>query len=244
MSVSVPAPLLFGRSAELAAARAHLASGERLLVLRGPPGVGKSTLARALGSAVARDGWQVHVVALGVSAARAELLGVVAAALGVPARTDDARVLLERLASHLEGERTLLVVDGVEEQAAAVRELILDLLGVTSDLSVVACSQRPLGASLEVVVSLGPLAMDDAVALLTRRAWQLAPDRPITAADAERLAARAGRLPLALELVAAWVATLGTSEALGAIDEGHLEVDALDRALDASWNLLPEEERS
>ncbi len=244
VSVSKPAQLLFGRSAELAAARAHLTGGERLLVLRGPPGVGKSTLARALGSAVESDGWQVHFVALEGSATRAELLGVVAAALGVPARTDDARVLLDRLASHLEGERTLLVVDGVEEQAAAVRELILDLLGVTSDLSVVACSRRPLGASLEVVVSLVPLAMNDAVALLTRRVWQLAPDRPIATADAERLAARAGRLPLALELVAAWVATLGTREALGAIDEGHLEVDALDRALDASWNLLPEEERS
>ena len=58
-----PAVVTVGRHEELGTARALLDGGAGVLVLRGPLGVGKSHLARAITSAALDEGWNVHSVA-------------------------------------------------------------------------------------------------------------------------------------------------------------------------------------
>jgi len=234
----------FGRDRERAAVLAHLAEGERIVVLRGPPGVGKTTLARAASAELTRTGYDVRSVSLESARDRGDVLATIARGVGVGARASDPRVLLERIAQHLEGRRAVLVLDAVEHVALAAAEIAGDLVDATTDVAILAASRERLGSPLEVVVAVAPLPLADGVALLVDRTKRLAPARLLDAAAAERLATRAGLLPLALELVAARVATLGAQQVLDGLAEGEIAIDALDRALDASWALLTETERA
>lgn len=152
--------------------------------------------------------------------------------------------VFERIVRQLEATKTTLVIDAVDNVRSEARAIIEDLLAETAELSVLACSRAPLAASLEMVIALPPLSMESATALLVDRAHQAAPKRTVEATYANQLATRAGGLPLAIEIVAGWVASLGARETLSALSAGQLALDALDHALDASWTLLGPAERA
>lgn len=236
-----PPAALFGRDAELAAVEAELAAGARLVTLRGPPGVGKSALARAFVARRrrSRQGGSVVIVTLANATTRPEVLTAMARAVGLSPRTADASLLLERIARRLDGAAVTLVLDGIDAVVSVVRGVVDDLLSDVSDVSFLACAQTRSGSSHELVLPLGPLLPHDGAALLKARTAQASPGAaPLSVDVAERLARWAGGLPLAIEIAAGWVATLGADETLAALGEGRLGQDALDRALDASWGLL------
>lgn len=241
---------LVGRDAALEEALCALSTGARLLTLRGPPGVGKSTLARALGRQL---GSTVTVVlaeddpARAKAAAhdpRASVLAAVAAALGLGLRTRDTRVMLDRVARALDERTVTLVLDRVDAVVPVVRGVVADLLDGTEALRVVVCAWRALGLPREHVLRLQPLALGDAARLLAQRVARQAPGRPLSAEDSRALVAHAGALPLGLELLAARVAELGAPAVLSALERHGLVSDALDRVLDAAWSLLEPAEQS
>ncbi|MBX3224210.1 MAG: AAA family ATPase [Labilithrix sp.] len=248
----LPSPRdLRGRAEELAAISARMNEGGRLLTLRGPPGVGKTALARAVVHRLSREGRRVRFASLARLDTRGAALAAIARAIGLSPRTANDAVVLERIVRQLdegslqldEGSRTTLVLDEVDALRAEARSIVEDLLGEAADLSILVCARAPLGSPLEEVLALAPLPPRAATELLVDRAHQAAPERAIEPELAERLALRSGGLPLAIEIVAGWVAALGARETLAALSEGALALDALDHALDASWTLLGPAER-
>lgn len=230
---------LVGREVEWAAVLAALKDGERLLVLRGPPGVGKSTFARAL----LAEGKASALVRLDHASTRTAILQQLTMAVGLTLRTDDSRVLFDRLAQRLDERANVVVLDGVDASAALVAAILEDLLDSTSQVAFVVCAWAPLGVPVERVVPLGPLSVASAVELLSSRVRRLAPARQLVASDAEALTSRAAGLPLAIELVAARVAALGAPAVLASLDARGLVSEALDKAIGAAWLLLTPPER-
>lgn len=245
-----PADALIGRDAALEEALCALATGARLLTLRGPPGVGKSTLARALQrqlsstvTVVLADGDLSRALPAGQDP-RASVLAALAAALGLGLRTRDTRVMLDRVARALDERTVTLVLDRIDALMPVVRGVVADLLDGTEALRVVVCAWRTLGLPTEHVLRLEPLAPADAARLLALRVARQAPSRALSAEDSRALVAHAGALPLALELLAARVAELGAPAVLSALEQHGLVSDALDRVLDAAWSLLEPAEQS
>lgn len=230
---------LIGREAELEEARCTLSTGARLLTLRGPPGVGKTTLARAL----ARHLDSAVVVSLEGHETRAGVLAALAAALGLGLRTRDARVVLDRVARALDERQATLVLDRIDAVAPAVCGVVADLLDASDTLRVVVCAWRALGLPAEQVLRLAPLSPPEAARLLELRVARRAGSRPPSPEELRALVAHAGALPLALELLAARVAELGAPAVLTALEQHGLVSDVLDRVLDAAWSLLDAADR-
>ncbi|HYJ78305.1 MAG TPA: hypothetical protein VEW03_01780, partial [Longimicrobiaceae bacterium] len=257
-----------GRAVELAEARRLLAApGCRLLTVTGPGGIGKTRLALRAAAAEAerfRDGARFAGLA---SLERPELLASeLAAALGVEGAGGEQPQA--RLLEFLRGKELLLVVDGVEDVAAAAGGLLATLLERVPGLTVVATSRERLGLAAETVFPLEGLSLprvgdaeelerSDAARLFlagARRArpgWEPSPEDPPHLARVCRLTEGS---PLALELASAWVRLLSCAEiaaeiardrdflsaASGAFPERHRSLRSV---FDGSWRLLPEPER-
>lgn len=233
---------LVGRDATLDEALCALSSGARLLTLRGPPGVGKTSLARALGRRLGSATVTVVLaegdLARASGGPRAGVLAAIASSLGLGLRTRDARIVLDRVVRALDERGATLVLDRIDTLVPVVRGVVADLLDGTESLRVVVCAWRALGLPTEQVLRLEPLAAADAVRLLALRVTRQAPSRRPTAEEAQALVAHAGALPLGLELLAARVAELGAPAVLSALSRHGLVSDVLDRVLDAAWSLL------
>ncbi|MFC5288651.1 ATP-binding protein [Actinokineospora guangxiensis] len=217
----VPAPAaLVGRDAELAALDAA-AAAHRLLVVTGPPGVGKSALALrwAHGRADGRPDGQLYADLGGQRdpVPPEEVLGRFLRALGVPAgavplELDELSARFRSITADLD----LLVVLDNAASAAQVRALVP---GSPRALTVVT-SRRSLGA-LAVdgarVVEVGPLPVEAAVDLLAA----LAGDGRVRAAPehAARLAQLCSGLPIALCVVGARLAGRPKATLARAVDD-------------------------
>ncbi|GAA1351029.1 FxSxx-COOH system tetratricopeptide repeat protein [Saccharothrix algeriensis] len=184
-----------GRDEDIEALRDEFADAgdERAVVtLNGEPGVGKSELALEYAYRFSADydavWWLSAQDRQSVQVGLAEL----AARLRLPGSTDYGSLsVLDRLATDPAYARFLLVYDNADDL-----DSIADLLPPGSTGHVLITSS----AAAAPAVELAPMGAADSVALLLDRVRGLEP------ADARRVAAEVGRLPLALDLAASWLA--------------------------------------
>lgn len=220
-SVRLPTPLtsFVGREPEVDRVCALLLQGERRLVtLTGPGGVGKTRLALRVAETLAPE-FATGVAFVDLSPVRdpALVLAAIARALGV--REEGDRPLWEHLAVSLGEQDILLVLDNLEQVAAAAPE-IATLIASCPDLRVLATSRAGLRITAEQEFPVSPLALpnpnrlpplpqleaNDAVALFVQRSRAVRPSFVMTetnAADIATICTLLDGLPLAIELAAA-----------------------------------------
>jgi tetratricopeptide (TPR) repeat protein len=210
-----------GRTAELKtlgglSARATAGDSPVIVVIEGAAGVGKTALATQLAHAIAGrfpDG-QLYASMHGYDNAGLddaseptpdrEVLRGFLEAFGVPPRdlpseADDQAAMYQRL---LAGRRVLVVLDNARD-ASQVRRLLPRGKGSMAVVTSRGQLARQLGAGTQVL-GLGPLTESESRELLEGRIGAARVRREPRATS--RLLELCGRLPLALGLVAAWVA--------------------------------------
>ena len=202
-----------GRRAELVQARRMLGN-LRLVTVTGPGGVGKTRLALRVAARARRafpDGG--HLVDL-TRLQQPGLLGdTVLQVLGMVdlSSRPAAAVLAERLS----GLRLLLVLDNCEHLIDACADLVHLLLRATPDVHVLATSREPLRLPGESVLEVAPVPADDAMALFEARGRAVLPGFAISSDNRDivaELCQRLDRLPLAVELAAAWLRVLSAAQ--------------------------------
>jgi predicted ATPase/DNA-binding CsgD family transcriptional regulator len=253
--------------AEAVAEVAALLEEFRLVTVTGPGGAGKTRLAGEVARGVAgrfADG--VWLAELALVRDPAQVPAAVAAALGI---ADSPGVpVATALARGLAARQLLLVVDNCEHVIDAAARLCAALLSACDELRVLATSREPLRAAGEARYRLAPLTLPDpddlasaaqaeAVALFADRARRadarFALDDQAGPAVA-RLVTRLDGMPLAIELAAARVESLGVTQLLDRIDDRLDLLTAGDRAaagrqrslaatVQWSYQLLDERER-
>ncbi len=255
-----------GRQRELAAVRAALGEA-RLVTLVGPGGVGKTRLATVVvetvvGEAAAAEfpagGAFVDLVPVGggfVSQAVASVLGITER----PQQSlDDA--VLERL----RWGRSLVVLDNCEHLLDAVARFAGRVLAGCPEVTVLATSRERLALAGERVIRVPPLSLasemtggvsgSEAEALFLDRAGAIAPDVATDADLVGVLCARLDGIPLAIELAAARIGSLGADGLVAGLDDrlriltgGRTPADrhrSLRGVLDWSYDLLDDDERA
>jgi predicted ATPase/class 3 adenylate cyclase len=232
---ATPTPLI-GRESELATVLRLFREGARLVTLTGPGGTGKTRLALEAAAEMLEehpDGvWFLELAGLSDPSL---FLPQIAASLGV--RESGGQSVTERLASHLAGQRVLLVLDNLEQfrPHAETGRLLADLVATAPGLAVLATSRAPLRLRFERELPLSPLPVptlrdttieslsaSPAVQLFVARAQAARPGFSLGAQNAAAIAALCRRLdglPLALELAAARVRTLTPADILMRLGE-------------------------
>ena len=259
----LPAPMtpLIGRAIE-ADEVAGLLREFRLVTLTGPGGSGKTRLALHVASMTGErfeDG--VWFVDLATVTDDDLVLSTVRDSLGMPATADP----LELFA----GRSMLIVLDNCEQVIAGSASAARRLLEADNELSVLATSRQPLAVAGEAVYRVPTLSVpaDDADmdAIMTSEAGQLFLDRarraapgyyppsPADVAAVARLCRHVDGIPLALELVAPLVRTMGAVEIVGVMQDRLHRVGAgagssprhqtLEATIDWSYHLLNSAER-
>ena len=256
-----------GRAGELDEV-AGLLSEYRLVTVTGAGGVGKTRLAgevvRRVAGRFADGAWLVELAAV-----RDAALVPAAVAVAMEVHQPPGLSIVQALAEVLARRQLLLVLDNCEHVAAAVAELCGGLLSAADDVRVLATSREPLGIAGEARYRLPPLALpgpdrltdpgrSEAVTLFADRARQadahftLDGDAGLAVA---RLVARLDGMPLAIELAAARVESLGVAQLLDRLDDrfallasGNRLAPPRQRSLAAtvewSYRLLGEDEQS
>ncbi len=239
---------LIGRASELDAIRRALLPG-RVVTVTGPGGVGKSSLARAMARQLApslTDG--AGIVELAVLDADDLVLHSVARALDVVLEQDHRAAAIRSIAER----DALLVLDNCEHVIDEVAALVDEVCGLgDARLRLLATSQVRLGVSVEQVVAVHPLAVDEATELFTTRALAGNPNWDPQHAGRERIAALVAsldQLPLTVEMAAARLGSMTFDELERSIGPGasmpmtHRSPIRRHRSLDSlvSWsaNLL------
>ena len=132
----------------------------------------------------------------------------VAAALGVTERPP--QTLEQILVERLRAGRSLLVLDNCEHVVEEVAGLVERLLAACPEAIVLATSRERLGVPGEQTVLLPPLdAGSDAVELFIDRARAVDPSFAADPDDIASVCARLDGMPLAIELAAARIGSLG-----------------------------------
>jgi predicted ATPase/DNA-binding CsgD family transcriptional regulator len=262
---------LVGRAKDLERCQAIVVRGDvRLVTITGPPGVGKTRFAIELASTVASE-FDDGVVFVDLAPVRDPglVLDAIAQGLGVVKHPD--RPMLQRLEGHLRDRHLLLLLDNLEHVITAAAD-VANLLAAASHIKVVATSRQPLNVRWEHRYNLLPLALPDAAvrtdqhtlarypatALFLERARAVESRFSVdeqNAATIAEICRRLDGLPLAIELTAAWMGTLGLDAILSRLSD-HQGLPAggprdaperqqtLIEAVAWSYDLLKDPERS
>ncbi|HUQ02475.1 MAG TPA: tetratricopeptide repeat protein, partial [Kofleriaceae bacterium] len=248
-----------GRAAERAEIEGSIRDGDRLVVLVGPGGGGKSRLARevAHGFAAQLSGG-AWVCDLSSARSAVDVAAAIGGVLGVPAPASASPSAAVDSIGHAVAARgpIALVLDdseGALPDAADAASRILEL--APAAVLLVTTREHP-GLADARVIEIGAMGDADAVALLRERAARAGArlgkgDGPALAQLAERL----DGLPLALELAAARLRVLAPAQLVDRLGKG-LDVlrggardgaggrhASLDAAIAASWEALDGFER-
>ena len=213
----------------------------RLVTVTGPGGAGKTRLADQVArQAAARFADGAWLVELAPVQDPAQVAGVVAAALGV--REQPGVPAVEAVGRVLARQQLLLVLDNCEHVIGAAAELSAGLLAACDDVRVLATSREPLAVAGEGRYRLGPLTLpspdetgdggSEAVALFADRARSADPSFALdeqAAAGVGRLVTRLDGMPLAIELAAARVESLGVGQLLDRLDDRFALLAGADR---------------
>ncbi|OLF06693.1 hypothetical protein BLA60_31015 [Actinophytocola xinjiangensis] len=257
---ALPVPLteIVGRDEDVAATGALLDAG-RLVTLTGPGGVGKTRLAIAVAGTLANDVRLVELATLDHPARSERPVGVddvaalVATALGVDAAPAGPPVpVVERVVAAVRERAVVLVLDNAEHVVGPVAELAAHLLGAAARLRILATSREPLRIAGERVRAVGPLAPDAARRLFTARATEAGYTGDRNEDGVATICRELDGIPLALELAAARVPSLGVGEVARRLDarfrllstgRGPARQQTLRAVIDWSWELLTEAEQ-
>jgi non-specific serine/threonine protein kinase len=244
---------------------AALIGRHRLVTLVGTPGVGKTRLAleasRALAPEFADGAWFVDLAPV---ADAGQVARTVARRLAVPDRPGS--TVIETLSEHLADRHLLLVLDNAEHVAAAVAELMQQLLVACPELHAAVTSRELLHVTGEHAWHVDPLevpppapkqdeveslAAYSSVVLFTERVQAVRPGFRLQARNAADVAEACRRLdgvPLAIELAAAWANVLSVRQISTRLDHalallvrgkaGPRSEPTLRQALDRSYALL------
>lgn len=207
---------LFGRADDIEAICTAL-SMNRLVTIAGPGGVGKSSLAHAVGLKVQADFpdgvWWVDLAPITDSTL---IAGAIARAIGLSLRTG-----LADLVGQIADRNMVLIFDNCEHLITAVAETVDAIMQGCEQARVLATSQERLRCPLEHTYRLQPLATPsasaerkggDAIDLFVARARAVSPGFVMGPANVETVAhicRQLDGLPLAIELAAARVPLLG-----------------------------------
>jgi predicted ATPase/DNA-binding winged helix-turn-helix (wHTH) protein len=242
---------------------------ERFVTLLGPGGIGKTTIASAVGRAVAGEfGGRVHFIDLESLTDPQQVAGAVATSLGLTVKSKDAGL---DLADFVPSEKLLLILDSCEHVIEAVASLAEQLYQQTEEIHVLTTSRESLKVEGEHCYRVLPLDCPPDDSAQTANAVLRYPAARLFA---QRVAARAGSfvltdgeapfvaeicrkldgIPLAIELAAGQAAALGM-KSTAALLVSRLELlrlshrtavprhRTLKAALDWSYNLLSDGER-
>lgn len=246
---------LFGVSELLSRLTGELVAGERVLSLEGPPGVGKTRLARELGLIeLASERWQeVWMVELGEARGLDGLCLATAEVLDLETGAQpDALGALHGIGHALAARReVLLILDRAEHLREVVSEAVRVWLRRAPRLAVIVTTQARLHLGGERSFVIPALEVEDAMALFRDRALrvgapELPPEDESTLREIIRLL---DGLPLSIELAAARARGLSPAELLGRLQRGLASLGpggasyGLREALSWSWSLLPAAEQ-
>lgn len=259
---------LLGRAADVTGLEELLAVA-RVTTVLGPGGLGKTRLAMEVAQRAAAAGMPgVIVVELASVRDGGDVWLALAAALGIaePRQKASHPVIdvRQRIIEKLAERTSLLFLDNCEHVIDEVAVIVADLIASVAALKVLTTSRSPLHIAGERIYPLQALALVSAtgipaaMALFLERAKAARPAAVLPMAAVNELCTRLEGLPLALELAAARVRTMGVTEILSRITEKFAMLTVLrgsDRAapqrhrtlhavIEWSWDLLQSNEQA
>ena len=262
-SSNLPTPLtsLLGREQEVAILWQLLSNPDiRLLTLTGPPGIGKTRLARQTAAEMASQ-FAEGVLFVDLSTVRdpLQLASALLHALNLPETAEN--MAEQTLSQALHGRHQLLILDNFEQIIAAA-PVVSRLLRHAPQLKVLVTSREILRLNGENEFAVPPLPVEPelgapAVRLFVQRAQAAQPSWQLTAANqpaVAELCQRLDGLPLAIELAAARIKLFAPEAMLARLDkrlgwltggkrDDHDWRQTMRGAIEWSYQLLTAEEK-